>query len=817
MSQQDRVPSLSKSEASATDTSGAASTPEAPSRQMAAGTPSFARVLHEDEHASHVSEGSNHDAPTYEYQYSASADAFEDTPAPRRRVSPNKMWADTPASAHYSTPGFARDPPQVIDQLASGYKRHEDSYGALRDMTNRYGDMPFTPSPAGLLSKNSDLSTPRAPLNDVERRKSHVLAVLSSSGIHQRRPHTPHPLRRVSMSPTTTIQEGTPSQSQGPYTPSAFDRSSSAPPNESFVSVASSADLTTDRRAVGHARLSRGNTSFPNILLPSHAANTSGQSSVRATNDRRADGVKIHKHLNAMNKQLLESNADLAREAEAWRDEANRLKSLLTDAGVDHSEVDVLANIAKSREASFALDPQDSAQQLLDGMSPEENAAVMQELAEKLENLEEILNDKDAQIVELQEEVATLRESGGEGKEETIAALQEQIDEGERARAELHSEFALKTERHAAQFAEICTSFEKQVGDLGKQLTEAKAEVERVKVEKERLEDAAASSSGGEDTRRHVALRVELDRARESLAAKVKQLEDVEAQLSEVMAERDEIAERADGAEGKVEELERELDQVDADLQAKEEAVEGLIAEKEDLEREVQEIRLELQTAASKDDEGQDAQTAQIESLQQQIRQLEVELESRPAADIAQEAEQLRDEVDELNRLLEDRDAEIEGIQGKLELAELAAQPMRQSIASPRKSTSGRSTAGQDIVNVADASTSADEISKADQASFVAAIEDRLDEAYREIGRLKNELSSTPHRKSTMEMKDAKIKALEREKAALQERVGNKAMPATPAGVMPAASPFGKPTPMFYRALAHLKTPKTPGNLKEVS
>jgi hypothetical protein len=98
-------------------------------------------------------------------------------------------------------------------------------------------------------------------------------------------------------------------------------------------------------------------------------------------------------------------------------------------------------------------------------------------------------------------------------------------------------------------------------------------------------------------------------------------------------------------------------------------------------------------------------------------------------------------------------------------------------------------------------------------------MEERLDEAHREIGKLKHELASTPHRKSHIEMRDARIKALEREKAALAERLSAREASASgmvSGSMMAAGSPF-KASPFVNKALASLKTPKTPGSLKEVS
>ena len=661
---QDRVPSLTKSET--TDTSHAATTPEQPARHAPIATPSFSRSIHQDHSLEVVEQPTSHSAELH----------------------------DTPATV-CSTPGLAREPAQAPVEVSSAYKPFGSPVEGLSDMTDRFQrslNTPFTPSPTGML-KNADFSTPRAPLNDSERRKSHVLEVLQRSAVKRR---TPHPLRR-SMSPDDSTH-GTPLS----RTPMPLERSSSAP-NDSIVSITSSADLTTDRRAVA-TRFSRGNTSFPTMLLGN--ANTSGQSSVRPSSDRRADGIKIQKHLNAMNKQLLETNADLAREAEGWKEESQRLRSLLKSAGVPVDDVDVAGNIAANRSTSFDSSrvEQDSAARVVASMSPEQHAAVMADMAERIEELESSLNDKDAQIVEMQDQLAEAEE------------LRRLVQQGDEERDKLHAEFAAQTADNARQFAEISEALEKQVEDL-------------------QIKAAEEGNDGGV---------AEVKAVREELDARARELEELE----------EKYAESAD---------------LITELEARSHTLEDVQQKLAAATETIDELEKRLQAVA-------DANTDELEA---QLKQTETALEAQST-----EADQLRDEVDELNRVLEERDAEIQGLEGRLETAELAAQPLRQSIS-------------------ANAS--------AEQASFVAAIEERLDEAYREIGRLKHELASSPARKATMEAKDARIKALEREKASLLSRskIG------TPTQ-MPTPSPLGRPTPMINKSLAHLRAPLTPGSMKEV-
>jgi len=150
-----------------------------------------------------------------------------------------------------------------------------------------------------------------------------------------------------------------------------------------------------------------------------------------------------------------------------------------------------------------------------------------------------------------------------------------------------------------------------------------------------------------------------------------------------------------------------------------------------------------------------------------------------------QEIQRLHEVIEEINEALAAKESELEALRNKGEINSL-----RQSSSSANNGTG---------VN----------------DSFVAAMEDRLDEAHREIGNLKQELASTPHRKSTIEMRDARIKALEREKGALAERLAVRENSGS-GSMLAAGSPF-KVSPFVNKALASLKTPKTPGPLGEVS
>ena len=339
-----RIPSLSHSELSGTDSSEAASIPEHTI------TRDGNDRLRQDAWPEHLEIGD--DDRVVELDRSAIRQSESLGTASGEDFSRNGdgvlLAGARSAAKVQSIPGTAR-PRHIHDGTDHFHSlsRTIPLQDVTRALENTPLPLPFTPSPLGQLSKTSDFTTPRPLLNDAERRKSHVMAVLSSSGLPSRMPRahirgTPHPLRRMATTPIS--EHGTPAN------PSPLPGSTSVSTmmhdrelldgdsqtwNESFVSIASSADLTSDRRAASlHHRLSRGNVSFPTILLPTQSASPSGPSFLKGLSERRADGIKINRHLNAMNKQLLDTNGELAREAELWREEVTRLYTILSEAGI---------------------------------------------------------------------------------------------------------------------------------------------------------------------------------------------------------------------------------------------------------------------------------------------------------------------------------------------------------------------------------------------------------------------------------------------------------------------------------------------------
>jgi chromosome segregation ATPase len=530
---------------------------------------------------------------------------------------------------------------------------------------------------------------------------------------------------------------------------------------------------------------------------------------LRGIADSRVDGIKIHKHLNAMNKQLLESNADLAREAEAWRDEVDRLKSRLRDADVEYEEVDVMGQLADRSHANLDQSVAMKARFASPGNStgtpnrlersmsaPTEggHTAILQDMAEKLEILEENLAEKDHIIKELEQRLdAVGHDESSSNAQLKIDSLTAQLEEAENDRTDLHADFAQKTEQHAKRFGEICTGFEEQVNSLEGQLKFAQNEVERLRADKTRMDDLSSSATMDDkekEWRRQVSgLEMDLSRAREECEARTDEADAARDTAKRAQEDRDELARQLGDCQNRIDELESMANAKDADADLEEE-VENLRLDLAHVEEELANANRDLEELRQIDADKEtelDQQHEQIELLSNKMRELEEQHAAEHQDD--EEIQRLHDVIEEANAMLADKESELEGLRAKGDVLSL------------RQSTSS--------AGAADAETGVGN-------SFVVAMEERLDEAHREIGKLRQELAATPHRKSNIEMRDARIKALEREKAALADRLAAKEVSLQNGSLLNAGSPF-KASPFVNKALASLKTPKTPGSLKEVS
>jgi hypothetical protein len=825
--QKERVPSLSRSEISGDETDHAATTPEGPSRNPQVATPTgrggvtvpaSARRINWNE----LVQEEHTDGEDYTIEEETDAEQENEQESIAMPSLGSLLVSDSPAKAQtpaISTPGYGRlearnQSPAYMDYQATP---RAIPLNDVPSAQNTPAQTPYTPA------KFSDVMTPRPGLSDAERRKNHVLAVLSTGPSSRIRPvrGTPHPLRRVSAAPTTEsiLEDSMTEQGQSPA-PTIRDRSQTQEPsyvsaNESFVSIASSADLTSDRRATTHTNgFVRANTSFPTILLPTNHIGGSPGVSGRIGSESRADGIKIHKHLNAMNKQLLDANADLAREAEAWRGEVERLMGLLQDAGIEVDEVDIAAQVGNTSERHHLAVPlQDTTtanltgearSELLDAhlsatrrrrsmtpeegsagasmsqqLSPQEQEAILEEMAQRLEELEEGLNEKDQLIAELEQRIAAgapADTSTGDLLAE-VEELRQRLQDAEEARVKLHSDFAVKTEQHAKQFGEICADFEGQVKALEEELARSKEDLQAATAQNG---PTVVHPEAGEELQAKVDdLEAKLEKVQQQRQADEAEIAKLQQRIDADLTRHRELVVKAEDAESRLLEVQERIDEADEAVAELDE----LRARLEELERERDDPSGEQPTGSNQDLEHAVAtRDQQLHELSEHVKQLEAELEAVEKEDKQVERD-LLDEVDRLNALVAESNDLLASKEAELESARAKADVSSGSM---------------------------------DEQDAVHAMEAHLEEAYREIGRLKQQISGSPHLKNTLEVRDARIQALEREKGALLDRLaGIRENSPGVAGMMAAASPF-KATPFVNKAIASLRMPKTPGSIQEV-
>lgn len=571
----------------------------------------------------------------------------------------------------------------------------------LSDITPRFHNN----DPATVYTPSVDYSsTPRALLDDKERRKSHVLSVLASASLPSRvrQRGTPHPLRRVSVVPNTqSIWED--ASTSGFSTKARIDTS----PDVSSVSIASSQDLATDRKT--QLRYQRGNTSVPDILMSAGTA-TPG---FNLQSDNRPDAVKIQKHLNMMNKQLLDTNAVLAREAEDWRQECVRLVGMLADAGIELDD-DGLAGTLMNQSSQSSLE--------LPTLDDSFKAAeVSSSLA--LEKHPTRSQHSKRSPSTLPGATAIVESEAADTSDASLRATQRELEH-------LQSDFARKTLEHAEQFAEICQEYEEQVTSLQTQLQDAHTELEQLR-QREALEGGptlapallqhsrARSPSAGVDSPRALSPDLGLGPASANDAHKEERIISLQSELTA---------------------LQQSVTKLKQSLATEQQRNQDLVAAMDVQQAKDAEAQLQAQT-----------READIERLQNQLGVKEVEIE------------ELRLHTEDLLVKRDDGD-----------------KPNRHA--------------------------------RGEHDSLVTSLEDRLDHAYHEIGLLRQKLCDAEADNASAEARETRIQALELEKAVLLERL--QAQPPSTPG--PWARSMMTSTPIVNKVLSSLKTPKTPGQLKEV-
>lgn len=728
--QEVRVPSLSRSEVSATDNE--ATTPEGREGLHAALSSNAIRNVWPDE-----------TKPDTTY------DSVPDVHVPPSASSPPRM-----PSSPEATPVAIR----YMDQPSTAARAAAIPFGTtaapLRDLTPLYRNrQSFTPS--AIASPSVDYtSTPRAPLDDAARRKSHVLSVLASASLPSRVRSRPSPLRPYQH---TALPQGD-SPAEGPSSATwlpgfTADRSDSVDdnpsPNTSALSLAS--------HDISVARYRRGNTSVPDVLL----ANAGAFPGSNLNLENRPDAVKIHKHLNKMNQELLDTNEQLAREAEDWRGECLRLISVM-------------------RESGFEVDDQG----LVGGLA----------LGGPTKNMQD---SETSEAMEHPSQDTSMRRQ-----------LQEARDELSKAQ----NEFQRRTAEHQRLFTEIGNDYAHQVEALEENLDAANAEMSDLRTQLDMLKPSSAEHE--DELRRQITiLGDDLARAHEDAHVASEQVATAQTRLSEAQAGEQATLQQLQDSDNNAEALQSQLDgalrRMILSSRRAEDLENRLTAAERLVEERVQQSSI-VEARLSSIEAEKVALQAENTALSQRIN----DLEGHHAADqdviveqrkVIQELENGSDSLGGENLANQNRIADLESILSATQAAQASTQAELESAKNRPSVAKLRS----ESIEADDSHTT----TATSPPSIVATLEERLDEAHRLIGRLKAERDSSPARLATLEARDARIRVLETEKETLLERLKAREMPSPARG----ASSMRTSTPVVHKAISALRTPRTPGPLKDVS
>lgn len=663
---------------------------------------------------------------------------------------------------------------------------------------------------------NDDLVTPHT------RRRSFLLSVINSTARPRMKFPTPHPKRfgspgadesspgpSSSASPSGTLQSAfagvTPRPRMGATRRSSHPLSQaiSASPNDSnekpqsnsgramwatpahsspydgsaqasFISTASSHDLTTHQRV---------NTSFDPAMgfgagAPGHGVG-------------RFNAGKLNTYLHGLNRRLQEENEALLEKLRKLDEE----KKGETSAGSAEPNRRLSAGSRRANSAGALGDVQEDMAEAwleekaeLEDMMEELKAEAMKIAEEKQAVDEELMEEKTERERDKERWMARMGEVE-KGVSGIIAGL-----EGKVAAAESR---AKNTEEEAAH----------QVKDLEKALLKVQGERD---VAMDRADKAERVLESGKEL--GGALKEANDRVSQVMGdlrnanAQVKDLEDeVIRQDTRIDELEKEAKENKDVISGLEEELETQFDALAAERN-----------KTKNLQDTIQRFDEELRTTKDYVDELEDGAgeaVERIEKLEEELASVEEKINAMTAAErqTAQDTKSLQTEALKAQETARQMEEALEESEQKMMHDEEALADLRAKVASlERERQREANNSSRDMSRaVAEAGPT--------EAEYQA-LEEELDEANKELARLNTLLNQSPARKAMERVKDTKIEMLEREKEELLER--NRALRMTFNEMSTPSKVVNAPgiSPIHRQVLnMSIRLPRTPGGpLKDV-
>ncbi|GMK59329.1 hypothetical protein CspeluHIS016_0703440 [Cutaneotrichosporon spelunceum] len=681
---------------------------------------------------------------------------------------------------------------RYMDQPSTAARAAATPFGVapLRDVTTRYHNQ-------RQLSPSVDYpNSSRTPFDDTVQGKGH----LRSSPAPNSLPPDPSPLRSA-----LAWQSSTDSSSVTVnYDSTANKPNEDQDSNTSALSLASHDDLLNSS-SVRY----RGGSLSASDLQRSQQSNVNRSTGSPQHLDSVSPFAKIQRHLNKLEYQSTRSDAVQA--PDDWHLERRRLVKIIRDAGLDI----------------------DSHQ--LEGYRETDTPT----------------SDKPSSKVSLLSEIASLR-----------AQLQDANDE----LSTVKSDFARKTEEHYHMFTEIGADYATQIESLQDELGRVKGEVTRRQTQLDMLRPSSAVQE--DELRKQIAiLGGDLSRAQDDAQIVAEALANAKARLSEAHANEQATFQQLQEAEDHAEILQSQLDSAKREAKLGKHKVEDLQSRLFAAEDKAQALQSQLDATqqegtlatSNADDLRKRLAAAEIvaEDRAQQLSMLEsrlteaqslVEEHVRDSAALKTDLLSLEESIttlqadnnamsqqrSDLERRQEDNEEVISGQRKIIEeleggattfTAEIEANKKRidelEGFLSAAQSTQASSQAELESLKhqleiarleAMEADVTRD-VTVASSPNLATIYEEQLEEAHRLIGRLKAELEGIPARHKTLEDRDARIRALETEKITLLERLKAREQ-ASPARWVNSTHTS---TPVFHRTVSALRSPRTPGPLKDLS
>ena len=409
--------------------------------------------------------------------------------------------------------------------------------------------------------------------------------------------------------------------------------------------------------------------------------------------------------------------------------------------------------------------------------------------------------------------------------EAIIHGLQEELEssakEKEEYEAKFNAERTLDKQRWRDRMAEVEKGVENIVRDLEQKLDKAEADaketvwrVETIEAERDvalkKAENAERALASEADMGKEMnTLNEELGR----LAGEVKRANLHARSLEDDLGERNiriaqleaEHRDEKDIVEGLDQELATRLDEIANLRKQADEQSRRLKANVDEL-RDTKAYVVELEAEAEVATERIQAVEADLESIQARLRETVTEgIQAQERVEVLEEetgrlnelGHQMQEALEVADRKVESHDEEIAELKGTIFALEREREREKEKSRSLLKSTGSPMIPGAEF----------------------EALENELDDAHREIARLKALMQQSPARKAMDTAKDNRIEMLEREREDLLQRLQilRGAANDTPSKAMNGVTVASAVSP-FHRQMVSMLSPKTPGGpLRDVS